>query len=57
VSFSRDFVDKEVGPFHTSLGFKIIEHQVVDKDSYVNLQAYPPKGGGEIMGMRNILGG
>jgi transposase InsO family protein len=46
VSFSRDVVDEEVGPFHTSPEFKITEQPVVDKDSGVKLQATPPEGGG-----------
>jgi hypothetical protein len=37
VSFSRDVLDEEDGPFHTSPRFKIIEQPVVDTDSGVKL--------------------
>jgi hypothetical protein len=46
VRFSRDVVvDEEAGPFHTSLGFKIIEYLVVDKDSGVKIKKLHLKGG------------
>jgi hypothetical protein len=56
VSLSRDVVvDEKFGLSHASLGFKIIEKLVVNKDSGVKLQAAPPQRE-NILSMRSLLG-
>ena len=54
VSFSRDVVDEEVGPFHTPLEFHITKQLGMVEDSGVKLQVAPLEGG-KILSMRSLL--
>jgi hypothetical protein len=45
VSFRRDVVDEEVGPFHTPPAFRVTEQPNVIEDSSVKLPIAPPEGG------------
>jgi hypothetical protein len=45
VSFSKDVVDEEVGPFHTPPAFRVTEQPEVIEDSGVKLPIAPPEGG------------